>query len=238
MTLEKFVIQFCHRHNITKSKLAAHANISRSTLYAMFEDDKQITIKNITKLAIAMGVHPQYLIQLEWQRYCFEGQLATPVNPLAEPKRWFDVLCNKHDNSHFISETVPDGSIVHTHERFIKTWRVQNTGSSTWEGRKLVCQDRHVTMSHSLFKDLSQDSLYLRPQQTHIDIPTTAAGEVVDLSVEFVAPSKPCLAFSYWKCVDADGELCFAKATGLYLLVNVVASDSANKSLSTYSTME
>lgn len=79
-----------------------------------------------------------------------------------------------------------------------------------------------------------QDSLYLRPQQAQIDIPITKTGEVVDLSVEFVAPSKPCSAFSYWKCVNANGKLCFAKATGLYVLINVVASDSANQWLSAH----
>ncbi|WP_227430060.1 NBR1-Ig-like domain-containing protein [Psychrobacter sp. I-STPA6b] len=227
MSLEHFITEFCKKHQITKEQLAKTANISRSTLYRMMEKDKSPTLINLTKVAIAMQVHPQYLIKIEWEKYQLSGYDATPINPLTEPMRWFQQQAE--DSSHFISETVPDGSLVCVNERFCKTWRIQNTGNTQWSGRKLQCQQNNdfLQQQASLQPFTKEYNFHITPLTNIIDIPDTKPGETVDLSVAFIAPSIPTTVFSYWKMVDETGQLCFPNSIGVYLQVQVVSAGSA-----------
>ncbi|WP_019673973.1 NBR1-Ig-like domain-containing protein [Psychrobacter lutiphocae] len=227
MNLAEFILQYCREHKISKEKLARSANMSRSTLYRMMEKDKNPTLLNLTKLAIAMQVHPQYLIKLEWEKYQLSGYDVTPIDPLNEPMMWFNT--SSYDNSHFIAETISDGSLVCVNERFSKTWRIQNTGDTVWENRKLVCQNTNDPLNHEdcLNKFNSLFNFHIIPLQTSIPIPLVKPGETVDLTVEFIAPSVPASVFSYWRIVDENDELCFPESIGVYLQVQVVSAGPA-----------
>ncbi len=225
VTLEMYVRRFCRDNAVSISELAKHANISRNTLYGIMKDGSP-TLVNIIKLAVAMEVHPQFLIQLEWEKYRLSDELASPVKPLPSANTWFHTLT---DNVHFVNETIPDGSLIRTNETFVKTWRLQNTGNRVWKNRWLVCQnhDDHIHNEPRLRKFVSERCFVLTPKHTRIAVPTTDIGDTVDLSVEFTAPSVPASAFSYWKMADSSGKLCFPNSIGVYAYVQVISSGSA-----------
>lgn len=220
MVLADYIRQFCAKHNVSITKLAQHAGISRNTLYELM-GDSQPTIKVLCKLAVAMQVHPSFLLNLEWQKCKLDGIEATPLIPLPNKSTHLNSL---EDNSNFISETIPDGSLVVTNEHFSKTWRLQNTGEVVWENRKLVCQNNYEDIEHqSLLKKFSNKrSFFIKPLTNSIDIPLTLPGETVDLTVEFIAPDVAAQVFSYWKMTYADHSLCFPDSIGVYLQVQVI----------------
>ncbi len=163
-----------------------------------------------------MQVHPQFLVQLEWEKQQLMGHLAQAIIPLDETPLEF--AQREKDSSSFVSETIPDGSFVVTNEIFIKTWRLQNTGRTVWKNRFLVCQNY----------DENNKQNQLIPHCHKIPIPTTHIGEVVDLSVTFTAPIIPAKVISYWKMTDKDGELCFPNSMGIYVEVQVISAKRAN----------
>lgn len=227
MDLNEYIIQYCKQHKISKDKLAKRAHIARSTLYRIMDGGSSPTLLNLTKLAAAMQVHPQYLIKLEWQKYQLNGFKVDPIEPLAEPKRWFH---EQPDNAYFVTETVPDGSIVCINERFSKTWRIQNTGDTIWKDRRLQCQSvEDVIQDHPAIKSFTVDlSFQITPVVSCIEIPTTKPGDTVDLTVDFIAPAVPASVFSYWKMINQEGNLCFPDCIGLYLQVQVVSAGAAS----------
>jgi surface antigen len=86
-------------------------------------------------------------------------------------------------------ESIPDGTIVAPDQSFEKTWRMKNTGTSTWgSGYKLVFQHGDQIGA-----------------PTEVDVPSTAPGEVVDLSVNMKAPSQAGWYSGEWQLVDPQG---------------------------------
>jgi hypothetical protein len=64
--------------------------------------------------------------------------LASPTSALLPQPTQAGPVCN---DSVFISETVPDGTVFKPGEDFDKSWTLQNTGTCTWdEGYALVYQ--------------------------------------------------------------------------------------------------
>lgn len=232
MNLSDFILRFCHKHQISKQELADCADISRSNLYRILNHESIPSLLQLTKLAIAMQVHPQYLVQLEWQRYDLSGLLKN-VHPLIlsdQPNLCIDVAS---DCSGFISETVPDGSVVMTGERFTKTWKIQNMGKTVWENRYLRWYSPEEDGEEDRDKEIKgaeilANRLLLKPVQAKIPIPVTQPGECVVLSVELIAPSIPAVAICYWKMYDEQDNLCFPEYVGLSALVNVVSNQLAN----------
>ena len=96
------------------------------------------------------------------------------------------------DNATFYSDVnYPDGAIAPAGERFIKTWRIQNSGSSAWgPGYALVfVADNHMNGPDS------------------IPLPAALPGEVVDLSVTLEAPLTPGTHRSTWRARNREGVL-------------------------------
>ncbi|MBI5933810.1 MAG: peptidoglycan DD-metalloendopeptidase family protein [Chloroflexi bacterium] len=94
------------------------------------------------------------------------------------------------DKATFISDiTLPDGTVVSPGQALTKTWRVKNTGTSTWgSGYQLV---------------------YLRGERMgmplSINVPSASPGQQVNLSIGLVTPSSPGEYFSYWRLRNLDG---------------------------------
>jgi murein DD-endopeptidase MepM/ murein hydrolase activator NlpD len=99
----------------------------------------------------------------------------------------------------FVGETIPDGTVLTPGQRFVKTWRVRNTGNTVWKGYTLRFQS-HDRMSGPESTPLPE----LRVQQE---------GEV---SLELIAPSTSGRHLSYWRPHDADG-----KPFDYYLFVDI-----------------
>ena len=93
------------------------------------------------------------------------------------------------DASYVADVTVPDDTEFPPNTPLIKTWRVQNSGTCNWEtGTQLVY--------------VSDDPL---GGPTAVDVPPTAAGANVDISVNFVSPSTYGTFRSNWQVRTADG---------------------------------
>ena len=93
----------------------------------------------------------------------------------------------------FISDvTVPDGSNVAPGSTFVKTWRLKNIGSCTWN------------TSYSLVY-VSGDQL---GGQSILNLPSNVApGALVDISINMTAPSKAGHYRGYWMLRNAGGVL-------------------------------
>lgn len=85
--------------------------------------------------------------------------------------------------------TIPDGTKFGPGERFIKTWRIRNSGTCDWdEGFQLAFE--------------AGDQL---GAPTSVPVPATASGASVDVSVEMVAPATPGTYRSDWRIRNPDG---------------------------------
>lgn len=94
------------------------------------------------------------------------------------------------DAGYVADVTVPDDTAFLPNTLFVKTWRIRNAGSCGWEeGTKLVY--------------VSGDPL---GGPTDADIPATAVGSNVDVSVSFTSPGTPGTYRSNWQVQSADGK--------------------------------
>ncbi|WP_233157115.1 MULTISPECIES: NBR1-Ig-like domain-containing protein [Amycolatopsis] len=113
------------------------------------------------------------------------------------------------DASEFIADvTVPDGTVVPTGARFVKTWEFRNTGTVPWVDRALRreagfgpgdgCQTPAV-----------------------VPVPETPPGQSVRVSVEVRAPDEPGYCQVYFKMTDSAGRLLLPGAHAAYFFVRV-----------------
>lgn len=98
--------------------------------------------------------------------------------------------------------TAPDGTTVEAGQPFTKTWRVRNSGASTWT---------NCTLEH--YSDERMDGPGSAP------LPALKPGEIGEVSVPLVAPAAPGRHRSTWKARNGRGRL-FA----FELYVDVVVS--------------
>jgi hypothetical protein len=90
--------------------------------------------------------------------------------------------------------TIPDGTAIQTGQPFLKTWRVRNTGDTSWEiGYQLV----HAGQAEN-------DTPLGAPQT--ISLPPVAPGATGDLSLSMKAPEKPGTYRSTWRLLNPKGE--------------------------------
>ena len=107
------------------------------------------------------------------------------------------------DKAFFISDiTLPDGTVVSPGQALTKTWRVQNTGTSTWDGFKLNYTDGEQMGGSS-----------------EITIPTTTPGQTIDLTVNLVAPSSLGAHSGSWQIVNTSGG--WVNGGKLWVKINV-----------------
>jgi transcriptional regulator with XRE-family HTH domain len=120
------------------------------------------------------------------------------------------------DASTFLGDTVPHGSLMEPGQVFEKVWRVRNSGTATWEGRKLERQG--PLTGPGLITSLR-----------FVDIPDAEPGHTVEITAQLKAPTYDCTSIAYFKMVDADGALCFPDAyqLGLDVLVRVEGQRAA-----------
>ena len=93
------------------------------------------------------------------------------------------------DNAAFLADiTLPDGSAVSPGQALVKTWRVRNSGTSTWSDYKL--------------RFVGGDRL---DASTETSIPTTGPQGTVDISINLTAPTQPGNYSGYFQIVNASG---------------------------------
>lgn len=193
---------------MTTTAAAKDSGISRQTWHKLLRAD--ISEARLSTLAaVANTLDTQVLGML---RIYFNEQSLTAAN--GESTNSMSGFAFE-----FISDvTYPDNSDVKAGEEFEKVWEVANLGTKPWVGWHLQCIDDSLRSAQA-----QQNMEYsLQPQSMRIEIPTTRPGEHVHLRVRFKAPDHPCSAVSYWKGMNAEGELVFPTLTGLYCMVNVM----------------
>lgn len=114
------------------------------------------------------------------------------------------------DASTFVGDTIPHGTLMQPGQVFEKVWRVKNTGTVPWQGRKLERQG--PLTGPGLITSLR-----------FVDMPDTAPGSIAEIRTGLKAPTYDCSSIAYWKMVDADGRLCWPDSyqLGLDVLVRV-----------------
>ncbi|XP_067168313.1 next to BRCA1 gene 1 protein isoform X1 [Apteryx mantelli] len=86
----------------------------------------------------------------------------------------------------FVDENLPDGTHLHPGTRFIKHWRMKNTGNVEWSSdTKLKLMWGNLTLASSEKKDVL--------------VPSLPSGQVGTVSVEFVAPNIEGTYTSHWR---------------------------------------
>lgn len=112
------------------------------------------------------------------------------------------------DRAEFLRDvTIPDGTMIPIGAHFTKTWEIRNSGQVPWVNRRLT---RMTPQGATL--PWSEDS---------IPIPDTWPGQVVQLSIDFVAARVQGSSEIRFKMTDRDGKLCFPTkyAHGLTVMI-------------------
>jgi hypothetical protein len=104
-------------------------------------------------------------------------QTATPAEALDDAKFVLDV-------------TIPDGTVLQSGETFLKSWRIRNTGTSTWG----------PGYSLAFFDDEQMTS------EEQIPLPPALPGEEVTVSVRLTAPLTPGSHKSTWRPKNPQDE--------------------------------
>jgi transcriptional regulator with XRE-family HTH domain len=114
------------------------------------------------------------------------------------------------DASTFVDDTIAHGTLMEPGQMFEQTWRVRNSGTVTWEGRRLERQG--PLTGPGLITSLR-----------YVDIPLTKPGKLAKVTAPLKAPTYDCSSIAYFKMVDAEGKLCFPDSyqLGLDVLVMV-----------------
>lgn len=105
--------------------------------------------------------------------------------------------------------TIPDGTDFKPGESFVKTWRLHNSGTSTWTSEFNLAFLGGAQMSAPASVNLTS---------------SVAPGDMVDISVNMVAPQENGTYRGYWKMRNAGGQF-FDFA--IYVEINVVGGTPA-----------
>ena len=96
------------------------------------------------------------------------------------------------NDSEFVADiTVPDGTKFDRNLRFVKTWRLRNTGTCAWTSEYSFVHINGPTLAAPLRNPIN--GLVLPDQE-------------FDISLEFTAPEEPGLHVSQWQLADPAGE--------------------------------
>ncbi len=95
------------------------------------------------------------------------------------------------DGLAYVSDvTIPDGTSINVSQGYTKTWRVKNTGTSTWGSGYKWTFDGGDQMGGP----------------NSIDVSSTGPGSTLDLSVNLTAPSTPGNYQGFWKMQAPNGQ--------------------------------
>jgi len=107
-----------------------------------------------------------------------------PIPASREPKSCTDVA------AYFGDITIPDNTLMRQGESFVKTWRVRNEGTCTWDENYSLVFYGGNNMNAPL-------------ENT---IPRAAPGEIIDISLEMTAPARGGTYAGNWEFQDDLGQ--------------------------------
>lgn len=114
------------------------------------------------------------------------------------------------DKAIFVADvTIPDGTVLAPKAAFTKTWKLQNSGTTTW------------TTSYTL-EFISGEQM---GGVVSVPVPQSVApGAQIDISVNMVAPSNPGNYQSYWKMKNTSGQFF---NDSVYVMITVSSGGTA-----------
>lgn len=218
---EEYIRRQCKLKNLPIETLADRIGMSRGTFYALLKPKSNPKLTQLLSIAEILDIHYDVLVQLKWK------SLASQDLRLQTADK---TLPTYPDSSAFISETIPDGTIMDAGCEFEKTWTIQNIGQEVWLNRFLQCQN--IPDESQLPQGILVRDYYLIPESHQIAIPTTYPNEKVTISVKFRTPNIAGHYISYWKMINQHGELCFPNENqiGLSTLIIVKTLGSTKES--------
>jgi hypothetical protein len=87
--------------------------------------------------------------------------------------------------------TIPDGTVMTPGNAFVKTWRVENSGTCEWkDGTQLVFADGEQMRGPAA-----------------VNVPPTAPGATADISVNLIAPTAPGKYAGRWRMRSPEGTV-------------------------------
>jgi RHS repeat-associated protein len=101
------------------------------------------------------------------------------------------------DAMQVVSTTPSDGTTLGTNSLFTTTWKLKNTGQTTWSNyfAAWIQTDVDGHESHNLTS----------PLRVGASVPNAAPGTTVDLTVTMIVPPVPDTYFMYWQLQNASG---------------------------------
>jgi len=135
----------------------------------------------------ASGVHLHFTLQ-----HLGHGLRGYVLPDVVDPTRYFsDVAVPQIDELTWLADvTVPDGTSIAAGEPFTKTWRVRNSGTSTWQ---------NFTLEHS------GDDPMGGPKS--VSLPSLKPNETGEISLPLIAPATPGRHRSTWQPRNGRGRL-------------------------------
>ena len=119
--------------------------------------------------------------------------LIKPAPPTPEPTPEPSPTLSCVDSADFIKDvTIPDGSRIDPGDSFSKIWRLRNKGNCTWT------RDYDLTF----YSGDRMSGYYVVPLRGEVE-----PGEIVDLSVELVAPRSVGTYSGYWMLRNAEADV-------------------------------
>ncbi len=121
------------------------------------------------------------------------------------------------DNAALVSETIPDNTKILPGASFTKSWRIMNTGTSTWT------TDYKLVFSEG--EQMGAANEYRMPM-------TVDAGKIIELAVPMKAPTTLGTYQGYWKIKNSSGQTFGTNKTGSFWVKIVVAAATPTITLS------
>jgi len=132
---------------------------------------------------------------------------SLPVAQVTNAQGTLVTLCDKYSwDPATVDVNVPDNTTMSPGQDFVKTWKIKNIGSCTWDN------------TYKLVFSYGSDKLKGQPQPLAAAI---APGQEVDVSVQFTAPDLPGTYTSYWTLENGKG-IAFQGNDNKVLYVQVV----------------
>lgn len=141
-----------------------------------------------------------------------ESEITQPASPTITADVEPSMTPSLTDNAEFDSDvTIPDGTIFLPGESFTKTWRLRNTGESTWSTEYAVVFDHGDQLDGPSVQPFSEE---------------VEPGDTVEISIDLVAPDEDGLYIGHWILRNPSGIIF---GTGpdadetFYVVINVVS---------------
>jgi hypothetical protein len=137
---------------------------------------------------------------------------ATEVTPQVTLAPTTAALPTTADNAVYVSDvTIPDGTVIAAGASFVKTWKIMNSGSTTWNTSYAL---EHIS-----------DNLLGAKKSVPLTV-TVIPNQSIDISVEMVAPTTNGSYRGFWRMRNAQGQF-FGDAIFVDIVVGTAGSTQA-----------